>query len=61
MKMNYPAASSGVVHFPRSTVMAKPTASNRAFVWGSEDYGRSETSTVTLNFVSNSDGSQDCK
>ena len=28
---------------------------------GREDYGRAETSTVTLNFVSNSDGSQDCK
>ena len=25
------------------------------------DYGRSETSTVTLNFVSNSEGSQDCR
>lgn len=28
---------------------------------GGENHGRSETSTVTLNFVSDSEGSQDCK
>ena len=37
----------------------KPTG-GRAEAWWA-DYGRSETSTVTLNFVSNSEGSQDCK